>query len=290
VIWLGEQRGFLSDWITQLWVRATGRGFRREEIRWLEGPAGGPRGVGAAFFDDLANRSGLEARRLPAAGLLSGMDELAGPEFYPRLVQPEVSRFYERTAAYELDVWSQWSGFFRPLGWLLAVLFSRRLQQLNIPLSPLDTSYGMTSEIIQLVAPDSGQVVCTAWLRRLHGSGHVLYAGTYSVCVPPRATGPCVKVVFPLPNGYAAVVMRPRVDAEGALTLLSSGDGIGAPGFYFVVHGAGDRAWVRHVRRFREQIRVYATGGALHADHVFRFCGVRFLRLHYRMRAAQPSG
>jgi hypothetical protein len=32
---------------------------------------------------------------------------------------------------------------------------------------------------------------------------------------------------------------------------------------------------VRNVRYFREQIRVYAQNGALHGDHVFRFCGIQ---------------
>ncbi|HEX8718461.1 MAG TPA: hypothetical protein VF722_15965 [Gemmatimonadaceae bacterium] len=109
-------------------------------------------------------------------------------------MDPLVADFHERTAAFELDAWAEWCGLFRPFGRLLALLFSRRLQQLNIPLTGLDTSRGMTSEIIQLVDPTTGAVRVTAWVRRLLGTGNVLYAGSYSLCQVPGFDGPCVRV------------------------------------------------------------------------------------------------
>jgi len=36
-----------------------------------------------------------------------------------------------------MEVWSQWSPIAWPFGWLLSTLFSRRLQQLGIPLDRL---------------------------------------------------------------------------------------------------------------------------------------------------------
>ena len=54
----------------------------------------------------------------------------------------------------------------------------------------------------------------------------------------PRATGPCVKTVFPLPNGNAIVILRPEAQADGSLVLLSDGHRFGDPGFYFTVHRA----------------------------------------------------
>ena len=84
-------------------------------------------------------------------------------------------------------------------------MFSRRLQQLNVPLSGLDTSGGMTSEVLQFddadAADGAGPPRHTAWFRRLRRSGNVLYAGFYSACSVPGHADPCVKVVFPLPNG-----------------------------------------------------------------------------------------
>jgi hypothetical protein len=169
---------------------------------------------------------------------------------------------------------------------LLALLFSRRLQQLNVPLSALDTSRGITSEVLQLVEPTSGEVRYTAWLRTLIGSGNVLYAGSYSLVRIPGYPGPCVKVVFPLPNGNAQVLMRPTVHADGSLTVTSAGARFGAPGFYFTVHHrAGERApvWARYVKALRESIHVYAATDGVRADHVLTLFGATFLRLHYRL-------
>jgi hypothetical protein len=46
MIWLGESRGYLSDWIAQLWVRGTGRRMDLSRDPWLAGPVGRPRGIG----------------------------------------------------------------------------------------------------------------------------------------------------------------------------------------------------------------------------------------------------
>jgi hypothetical protein len=218
-------------------------------------------------------------------GLVGSIQDLAGPDFDPGAIGPRIADFYERTSAYELDAWSEWSAALRPFGWLLAFLFSRRLQQLNVPLSPLDTAQGMTSQVLRLADPETGVVVYAGWLRELLGTGHVLYAGTYSVCRIPGDDGSCLKVVFPLPNGNAIVLMKPENAGDGSLALVSRGRDFGDPGFYFVVHGTDGSAWARYVRALRETIRVYAGAyGEARADHVLSLWGVTFLRLHYRLR------
>jgi len=290
MIWLGESRGYLSDWVTQQWVRLTGRRVDFADEPWLLAPVGKARGIGASYFDDLAGETGLVVRRGPAErGLVPAFEALRGPGFDPARVDPAVAAFYERTSAYEIDAWAEWCGAFRPLGRLLAVLFARRLQQLNVPLSALDTSRGMTSEVLQLVDPASGTVRHTAWVRRLLGSGNVLYAGSYSVCRVPGCDSPCVRVVFPLPNGNAIVLMRPVAHGEGSFSVVSAGERFGEPGFYFTVRRAGGGAWVRYVKALRESIRVYpAEEGAVRADHTLTLWGATFLRIHYRLRARQP--
>ena len=92
------------------------------------------------------------------SGLLDDFASLRGPEFDPTDVARPVAEFYEKTADYSLDAWSEWCNAFRPFGWLLALLFSRRLQQLNVPLRPLDTSRGVTSEILRVTDPVSGRI------------------------------------------------------------------------------------------------------------------------------------
>ncbi|HEY1048933.1 MAG TPA: hypothetical protein VGE39_04235 [Prosthecobacter sp.] len=292
MIWLGSKRGYLTDWVTQQWVRLTGRRIDLVAEPWLDGPSAPTTGIGPDYFDFFANKEGLRLQSADdVAGILPDFTKLQGASFQPENVHPAVAHFYEQTSAYELDAWAEWCGLFRPFGWLLAVFFSRRLQQLNVPLSGLDTSKGVTSEVLQLIDRATGLPRHTAWLRRLRGSGNVLYAGFYSVCALPGRPDPCVRVVFPLPNGNAIVIMRTECRADGSFVITSAGDNFGDPGFYFTVHGGFGRTWARYVRAMREKIHLFpAEQGILRADHVLTFFGMTFLRIHYRMRNQSKRG
>jgi hypothetical protein len=289
MIWLGESRGFLTDYVTQRWVRLTGRRIDLRRDAWLEGPIGSAHGIGREFFAELARDERLELHRRGDGnerGLISDFGALAAPDFDPARVHPAVVDFYARTSAYELDAWAEWCGLFRPFGRILGLLFSRRLQQLNVPLSGLDTSRGVTSDVIQLVDPATDEVRHTAWMRELLGTQNVLYAGAYSLASVPGRHGRCVKVVFPLPNGNAVVLMRPEVHADGSLTIISAGQKFGDPGFYFTVRDRRGRTWARYLRAMQERITVFAAEQkSVRADHVLTLWGATFLRLHYRLRA-----
>lgn len=282
MIWLGEQRGYLSDYITQLWVIATGRRVDLTVTSWLEGPVGSTRSIGPDFFHTFAKIKGLILR--PGKGLIRDFSTVSS--------QPAnaVHEFYENTSEYELEAWSEWCNFFKPFGQLLALIFSRRLQQLNVPLSPLEASRGVSSSVFELV-DERGTVRYTAWLRQLQGTGNVLYAGSYSVCAGlPNYTGACIKVVFPLPNGNATVIMYPQDHPDGTFSVTSAGKFFGDPGFYFTVHHDG-KVWARYVGSMQETITVYESGrNEVRADHVLKFWGARFLRLHYRLRKKEKGG
>jgi hypothetical protein len=281
MLWLGESRGYLADWVTQQWVRITGRRLELEQHPWLRGPVGDTTAIGAGFFDDYARRNGLtviddgESR-----GLLPDMDAVLDSS----LLHPFVVRFYECTSDYRMDSWCEWNPWFQPFGKLLAVLFSRRLAQLNVPLSGLDTHRGISSRVVTLRGP-AGETE-TAWVRELVACRRTLYAGSYTSCNIPGHPSPCIKVCFPLPNGRAVVVMRCEPGQEGSLWLASDGHAFGEPGFYFVVERNG-RTWARYVQTMKETIHVYAAEeGAVRADHVLRIWGRVFLRLHYRLAPA----
>ncbi len=289
--WLGARRGFAADWVTQRWVQATGRRVDLRAEPWLAGPSGEPRGIGADYFARLAGREGWTLLPDdPDAGLMAHFDRLAGPELDASSVDPAVRDFYEHTARYELDVWSQWRGWARPCGSLLALLFSRRLEQLNIPLRPLDTARGLRSAVVRVIRPGAAAPHLTGWVRTTADRHSVVYVGAYSVVGLPGRVSPCVKVVFPLPNGNATVVMRAR-DEDGALVLESSGERFGDPGFYFVVRAGADRVFARYLRSFRETIRVYPDrAGELRTDHRFTLWGHTVLELHYRIRRRVDEG
>lgn len=289
-MWLGDNRGNLADWVTQRWVCTTGRRVDLAANPWLDGPAGGTRQIGTSFFEAFAMEKGLEMVRSGKRGLLPSFSLLQRDNPSLGRVAEPVQHFYEQTSEYDLDAWSEWRGAFHPFGKALSVIFSRRLQQLNVPLSPLDSAKGMTSSVIPLCDPATGTTICTAWVRELHATGDVLYAGGYSVTDVPGHSTPCVKVVFPLPNGSAMVLMKAEANADNSLSLKSIGERFGDPGFYFVVHDGKGAAWARYVASMKEEIRVFAAErDTVRADHFLRLWGIQFLRLHYRMRRRAAS-
>src|SRR5262245_61596966 len=222
--------------LIRLWLRLFGRRVRKADVPWLVGPVGPAGPIGRDLYQAVADQEGLTvAVAGDHGGLLPRFEQLDGPSFDSSRVQPEVRRFYERTAAYRIDVWSETVFPSRIFLWLLVNTVSRSMEQLNFPVFPLEVSRGMTSEVIPLVDSASGGVKYTGWFRTLRASGRVLYAGFYTTAQPPLHDGPCVKVVFPVPRGSATVLLRPEVDPDGSFRLVSSGSGFGGPGFYRIL-------------------------------------------------------
>jgi hypothetical protein len=282
MIWLGEQRGHFVDWVTQRWVQLTGTRVPRAQAPWLWGPAGATGGIGPTFFEELAALRGLTILPETAeAGLLPGLHALAGPCFEPSAVAPVIADFYAHTAGFDLRIRSRWSGPFCAVGWLIARLFSRRLAQLNMPLSDRELQGGVHSRIIRLADPTSGEILHTAWVRTAVESGRPVFVGQYGIAEIPGHDGPCVKVVFPLPNGNATIFLRPRVDPDGGLSLVSDGRRFGDPGFYFTVVAGPNECWVRYVRTMKESLHLRTAGDGVAAKHRFGVFGLPFLALRY---------
>ncbi|HLZ92772.1 MAG TPA: hypothetical protein VKQ28_13750 [Candidatus Acidoferrum sp.] len=266
-----------------LWVRLTGRLVRKSEAPWLAGPLVGRERIGTGIYERVAREESLLIRTPPHAGLLEHFNILRGPRFNPDAVHPDIRHFYEHAADYQLDVWSEVSLLGKFFLWLLVEFISRRMDQLNFPISSLEVAKGMTSEVVQLVEPASGRVVNTGWMRRLKSSGRVIYAGLYSTAQLPGEAGPCVKVTFPC-RGSANVYLTPVAHQDGSFALESSGSSFGRTGFYRLIDGGPEHYIVRHVRTLRELFHVYVDAeNVLRTDHVVFFLGLSIIRLHYKM-------
>jgi hypothetical protein len=280
--WIGARFIYALIWLF-------GRTHRRADIGWLMGPLGG-RTIGDAPYRDVAAAEGLTVERdARDGGLVPSFELLRGDGFDPARAHPLVREFYEHTTRFAMDVWSQ-TYFPSNIGlWLLVKTISRQVNQLNFPLSPLETAHGMVSEIISMRRTD-GSVRYTGWFRTLAHQQHVLYTGFYMTERAPNA-GACVKVVFPMPNGNATVVLRPSLEPDGSLILDSSGRSFGDPGFYRVQANGNDRVRVWQVKSLEEHFRVYVDArGVLRCDHAVRFLGMPVLKLHYKIfRAAEAA-
>lgn len=271
----------LQDWLAQCWVMLWGRRIELADAAWLAAPFGEVDVIADAYVERLAADENLVVERDATAGILESMRDLAGDD--AARVEPRVAAFYEHTAEHGLDVWSEWRGPFRPFAVLMHRLFSRRFQQLNVPLRPLDTARGFTSEIIRLCERTTGRPRYTVWFRRLKETNVVVYSGIYMTTTLPDGRR-AAKIVLPLPRGNATVVLVPRVDAEGALHLESSGAGFGDAGFYFLLRDGAGAHWAQYVRAFREYLRVYVDDdGVLRADHQMSLWRRPALQMHYRI-------
>jgi hypothetical protein len=237
--------------------------------------------VADGWLDDAAASMGCSVEHTDDAGLLADMAALDGPGFRAADLHPAVRRFYESTASWRMEVWTQWSPLFQPAGELVSRLFGRRVQQLALPTRPLDVAQGMDSRIAVLRDAE-GRQRAAAWLRTLRSTGEYVYSGCYDIRTLPGADRPSVHVTFPLQEGNVQVFLRPQALLGGGLELSSPPGRFGTDGAYVVVRGATGA----HAARvpIHETFRVHVDGdGVLRTDHDLRMWRRNALRLHYRL-------
>ncbi len=275
----------LQDWMTQQWVIWRGRRIEPENYPWLMGPFGNLDAIGEDFVDQFAEKQNLVIEKDAAIkGIIPSMASLhLSPGDMSRLSQ-DVVAFYENTASYALHFSVQWNPFFRLFGSLLNILFSRRINQLNIPTKNIENAEAIQSEIIHLVDPQTRQIQYTFWLRAIQSSGQVVYSGVYGLCRLPSGKT-CVKAVFPLPNGNATVIMNPAVGPDGAFILDSSGNTFGDAGFYFLLKDSRQNYHVQFVHSFRDRLLISAQNGCLSATQILTLWNRKVLQFNYSIKA-----
>jgi hypothetical protein len=276
--------GHLLEWSIQKWIIASGKTVNIADVPWMTGPSSTAYKIGPSFYQDYAKLHDLQVKENDKdAGLLDDFSALKSTHFAPEKVHPEVHRFYEKTSCYKMDVWSQWFGLLQPFAKTLIATVSAEIEQFNLPISPLEVSKGMSSQVIKLVNRKSNKTEFTCWLRKAEAHGKVIYAGFYTTCKPPLYDGQCVKVVFPLPSGFVSVILKPEHQPDGSFKLISHGNKFGEPGYYRV-HQLNEKTLKVKYLPLKEMIHVYVDkDNVLRTDHEFRFWGMKFLHLHYKM-------
>lgn len=281
---LYDSMGDFTESAIRAWVRLTGRSVLKAEAPWLRCPMGPAGRIGVSLYSLVEEQEGLQILSSADSGLVDDFDSLKSSDFDPESIDPEIRRFYEHTSRYSFEAWSEAGALSRIFLWFLVSFVSRRMDQLNFPVSSLEMAEGMTSEVIVLVDPRTGRRVYTGWLRRFALSGRVIYAGLYSIEVPGGYPYPCVKVSFPLPLGSSTVFLRPEAQPDASLKLNSSGSRFGDPGFYRMVDVDSSLWKVRYLRTLRELFHVFIDRqGTLRAEHTVHFVGLRVLRLRYKI-------
>ena len=271
----------IQDWITQQWVILTGKQINPEENLWLMGPFGNLNGIGENFIYQLADEENLIVKRnLNSTGLLLSIQQLGLSQHEITLLSKEVIDFYESTSNYNLDLKVKWNPFYHFFGVLLNHLFSKRINQLNIPIKAVKKTEPLKSEIITLINSKTQQVKYTFWLRSKESTGQVIYSGIYSTCILPSGTA-CVKAVFPLPKGNATVIMKPSIEKNGELKLNSSGNRFGDAGFYFLLKDGKGKIWSKFIRSFRDQLVIGMKNGELIAEQKLTLWNQKIVDFYY---------
>jgi hypothetical protein len=279
---IGKQR--LQDWLTQLWVLQFGKRIEPNAYDWLLGPFGASDQIGQHFISEIAERENLErAPKNPEAGLLTSIHDLQLSSAELQGLTPEVIDFYEHTAAYYLSLEVNWNRSFLPFGTLVKWLFSRRIQQLNIPTTSNEVAAGLTNELIQLRDPKSKAIKRTFWFRTLRSTGEVVYSGIYGTSQLPNGKR-VVKAVFPLPHGNATVLLLPSVQADGSLRLSSAGKKIGDSGFYFLLEDANGHYWTKFIRSFKDELHIFMENDELKAVQKLTLWSFPVLRFSYKIQ------
>ena len=147
--------------------------------------------------------------------------------FDSSVIHPEIRRFYERTADYDLAYETQWHPGFRVGAWLASFVIGR-LEQLALPGRGGEQRW-LESEIAT-VSPGVDSRGSRVWTRTDTATGSAVFVALYATHERDGVT--YANVAVPLPWANLSTVLRP--DA-----LESRGDEASA-GVRFTTRGGGD--------------------------------------------------
>jgi hypothetical protein len=239
--------------------------------------------VGTGYVRELAGVLG--GTYVPAAadvGIVSSLDELAGPEFDPTQVDPRVREFYEHTTRFTLDIVPRWRLWVRPGYLLYRTLVARPLGQANLPMNQRETQRGIRSRIDTITNAPDGVIGIRGWIRSFADNDEPIYVGIYTTY--RRQGRGYVSVGFPVPQASFTATLAPKSRPGGGLVLTSRSD-LDQPGHYLTYIDPATRDLTTlAVLGFAEQLDVYVADDELRAEHAFSVFGFPFLVLEYQLR------
>jgi len=273
-----------QDWLTQQWVILFGKKINSIQNEWLIGPFGKTKGIGQKFIEQLAKDENLEIDKSEhKRGLIQSISQLNLSKKELNYLSKNVIDFYENTSNYEFDLKVKWNPFFKTFGGLLKVLFSNRIEQLNLPMGNGENTKALKSEIINLVDKKNNEIKRTIWLRTFKKSEQVVYSGVYETCTIPNGKN-CIKAIFPLPNGNATVILNPSVGNNGELILKSAGKEIGDSGFYFLLKDSKGNLWTKYIKSFKDKLVVSSENEKITAKQTLTLWNLKVLTFTYNIK------
>ena len=243
--------------------------------------------VGVDYVRSLAEvLGGSYVRDAGDAGIVASLDHLAGPDFDPGTVAPQVREFYEHTTRFALEIVPEWRTWVRPGYLLYSSLVAKPLGQANLPMNQRQAQRGVVSRI-DTVDVDRDEIIdIRGWIRSFAATGEPIYVGIYTTYRHDNRG--YVSVGFPLPQSSFTATLVPRARAGGGLVLTSRSVLPHAGHYLTYIEPASRELTTLGVPGFKEELDVYVADGELRADHAFWLFGLPFLVLRYRIRRKPP--
>lgn len=182
---------------------------------------------------DWASRRNIEADPVPGEIDEFGVYDRDGCDGRDRFdasrIHPEVRRFYERTADYDLSYETTWHRGFR-LGARIAALATSRLEQLNLPGRSNAGVKRLESRIARVSREIGPREDARVWTRTDPDSGASVFVAIYATHERNGVT--YANVAVPLPRSNLSTVLRPEP--------IERGDESDRDGVRFTTRGGGD--------------------------------------------------
>ncbi|MBP1988002.1 hypothetical protein [Halolamina salifodinae] len=265
--------------------------FRRAKKR-AEGTPLSPVTADWYVGPNFVEREGLTTGEEPA-GEVADVSHFAGEAFDPDRLHPEVRRFYERTADYEMRYRAQWHRPFRT-GAAVASRFTSRIEQLNLPAPGDESWHRLESQFLDIAEPGSVAIDddtveparedVRAWVRTDPETGDAVFVALYAT--HHRDGDGFVNISVPVPAGGVDTVLRPEnlaVRADNRTGIRLTTEAAGDPRLYLrtplgsveVPGGQSFEVWP-----------VDEDEIALRATHEMWLRGATFLNVEYEIQRA----
>lgn len=269
-----------QDRVTQTWVKYFGKKVTYENDAWIFGPTDN-RMYRNISLEKAHNTPEYEIS--PSEGIINSIADFGLDSSELQRIHPVILDFYTRTSAFSMDMCFHWHSLFRPIAFVMKLLFSKRLQQLNIPVISSDKPL-KTHSFIVTINDRKLEMSHNLWVRKFINAREVIFSGVYSVASTVKKKH-MIKVQFPLPNGNATVFLEKKVMEDGNLELSSKGRLFGDSGFYFFLKRK-DGYYAKYIKSMHERLILTVQDNAhtIKGTHEFFFYRTRFLTIDYTLR------
>lgn len=270
-----------QDRVTQTWVKYFGKKVTYENDAWIFGPTDNRMYRTISLEETPDDISGYEIS--PSEGIINSIEDFGLDPSELQRIHPVILDFYTHTSAFSMDICFHWHRLFRPVAIVMKLLFSRRLQQLNIPVISSDKPLKTHSFIVR-INDRQLEMSHNLWVRKFINAREVVFSGVYSVASTVKKKH-MIKVQFPLPNGNATVLLEKKVLEDGNLELSSRGLLFGDSGFYFFLKGK-QGYYAKYIKSMHEKLILTVQDDAhtIKGTHEFFFYRTRFLTIDYTLR------